>query len=76
MKIKIQITLEDEPGQVAATYELLTIERDKLTEETLGLTLSEAKRLLSGVQENVVAAQCETNYGNTDCAFTVANGSL
>ena len=56
MKITVQVVLEsgDEPAIVT---EVATLEREALTEATLGLTLAESKTILASVQETMVAQQ-------------------
>src|SRR5919198_3315134 len=56
MKLTIQVVMEQADGAKVAT-EVTTLERETLTDETLGLTLAESKMLLAGVQEIMVAQQ-------------------
>jgi hypothetical protein len=56
MKLTIQVVMEQADGAKAVT-EVTTLERETLTDETLGLTLAEGKTLLGGVQEIMVAQQ-------------------
>jgi len=57
MKMKIQLTIEPERGEVLSTQEVAELERTDLQIETVGLTLAEAKTVLHKVQETLVAQQ-------------------
>ena len=57
MKVRIQMIIETEDGTQSAAKEVAVVERDTLTQETLGLTLIEAKTLLAGVQKAMVTQQ-------------------
>jgi len=57
LKMKIQLTLETERGEVLSTQEVAEFERTDLQVETVGLTLAEAKTVLHKVQEALVAQQ-------------------
>src|SRR5512135_1914257 len=57
MRVRIQVVVEPESDAVPLVHEVATLERDGLQPEGLGLTLAEAKDLLRGVQETMVAAQ-------------------
>ena len=56
MKFRVEIVCMDGTGQ-EQRHPVLTIERDELVMENLGLSLSEGKTLLASVQEVVVAQQ-------------------
>ena len=56
MKITVQVVIEPEQGPAIVT-EVATLEREALTDATLGLTLAESKTLLAGVQETMLAQQ-------------------
>lgn len=47
MKIKVQVVIESESGNQEAVEEVACLERDALRAADLGLTLAEAKSLLS-----------------------------
>ncbi len=57
MRMRIQVVVESEPGDAPIVHEIATLERGPLQPEGLGLTLAEAKDLLRGVQETMVAEQ-------------------
>ena len=57
MRVRIQVIVEPESDAIPIVHEVATLERDGLQPEGLGLTLAEAKDLLRGVQETMVAAQ-------------------
>ena len=56
MRVRIQVIVESEAGDPPVVQEVATLERGPLQPEGLGLTLAEAKDLLRGVQETMVAA--------------------
>ncbi len=56
MKLTVQVVIEHGDGSKVVT-EVATLERETLTEETLGLSLAESKTILTGVQERMVAQQ-------------------
>jgi hypothetical protein len=56
MKLTVQVVLEQPDGSKVVS-EVATLEREALSDETLGLTLAESKTLLAGVQEVLVAQQ-------------------
>ncbi len=57
MKIRIQVVIETEDGAPEIVEEVACLERDSLQPETLGLTLTEAKDALRGVQQIQVPRQ-------------------
>ncbi len=59
MKIKLQLSIEHDEGEIPIREELITVERDILCLENLGLSLDEAKQLLTDVQEVMVKHQVE-----------------
>jgi hypothetical protein len=56
MKLTVQLVIEPGDGSTVVT-EVTSLEREELTDETLGLSLAESKAILAGVQEAVVAQQ-------------------
>jgi hypothetical protein len=56
MKFTVQLVIESGDGS-KVVREVATLERETLTEETLGLSLAESKTILTGVQESMVAQQ-------------------
>ena len=56
MKLTIQVLIEQADGSKVVS-EVMSLEREALSAETLGLTLAESKSLLTGVQEVLVAQQ-------------------
>lgn len=63
MKLTVQVTLEPEDGTPARVTELTCLERADLTPATLGLTLAEAKQVLSGLQATLTTAQITAYNG-------------
>ena len=59
MKIRIQVVIEAENGKPEKIEEIVQLERGSLQSEELGLTLTEAKTLLHGMQQTVVTEQIE-----------------
>jgi len=59
MKVKIQVIIESEGNEKTITDQIACLQRNDLSDETLGLTLSEAKNLLASVQETMVKSQTE-----------------
>jgi hypothetical protein len=57
MRVRIQVIVESEANEAPVVQEVATLERGPLQPEGLGLTLAEAKDLLRGVQETMVAEQ-------------------
>jgi hypothetical protein len=56
MRLTVQLVIESGDGSQVVT-EVATLEREALTEATLGLTLAESKTILASVQETMVAQQ-------------------
>jgi hypothetical protein len=56
MKLTVQLVIEPGDGSKVVT-EVATLEREALTDATLGLTLAESKTILASVQETMVAQQ-------------------
>jgi len=56
MKFTVQLVIEHGDGFTAVT-EVATLEREALTEATLGLTLAESKTILAQLQQTMVAQQ-------------------
>ena len=59
MKVSVQVTVhpDDDTGASPVAREVLTLDRDDLALDTLGLQLAEAKDLLAAVQGTVVEQQ-------------------
>lgn len=66
MKLTVQVVMEHADGSKVVT-EVATLEREILSDETLGLTLAESKTLLAGVQE-VLTAQQAASYSAAHAA--------
>jgi hypothetical protein len=60
MKLTVQLVIEPGDGSKIVT-EVTTLERETLTDATLGLTLAESKTILASIQE-VMAAQQAALY--------------
>jgi hypothetical protein len=56
MKFTVQLVIEPGDGSTFVT-EVATLERESLTEATLGLSLAESKMILASMQETMVAQQ-------------------
>ena len=59
MKIKLQLSIENDAGEIEIREELMMIKRDTLCLENLGLSLDEAKQLLADVQTVMVKHQAD-----------------
>jgi hypothetical protein len=57
MKIRIQAAIDAEDGDGEKVEDIVQLERDALRPEELGLTLTEAKAILHGMQQSVVSEQ-------------------
>jgi hypothetical protein len=67
MRVRIQVVVESDSNAIPVVQEVATLERGPLQPEGLGLTLAEAKDLLRGVQETVVAAQVAAFEAQQEC---------
>src|SRR5512143_673475 len=67
MRVRIQVVVESDSDAVPLVHEVATLERDGLQPEGLGLALAEAKDLLRGVQETMVAAQVAAFEAQQEC---------
>jgi hypothetical protein len=67
MRVRIQVVVESESDAAPLVHEVATLERDGLQPEGLGLALAEAKDLLRGVQETMVAAQVAAFEAQQEC---------
>ena len=67
MRVRIQVIVESEAGDPPVVQEVATLERGPLQPEGLGLTLAEAKDLLRGVQEAMVAEQVAEFVAQQEC---------
>jgi hypothetical protein len=59
MKFTVQLVIEPGDGSKVVT-EVATLEREALTDATLGLTLAESKTILAQLQERMVAQQADS----------------
>ncbi len=70
MKFRVEVVCLDDTNQ-QQRHTVLTIERAELAMETLGMSLSEGKAMLSGVQDIVIAQQAreylEQQRACSDC---------
>ena len=57
MKIRIQVAIDAEDGDGEKVEDIVQLERGALRPEELGLTLAEAKAILHGMQQVLVAEQ-------------------
>jgi hypothetical protein len=55
MKIRIQVAIDAEDGDGEKVEDIVQLERGALRPEELGLTLAEAKAILHGMQQALVA---------------------
>jgi hypothetical protein len=59
MKVRIQVIIEDDNGQVLDVQDVFSFQRKHFQPEQVGLTLAEAKGPLHGIQETVVHHQVD-----------------
>jgi hypothetical protein len=59
MRVRIQVVIESDKGEVQDVQNVFELHRGKLKRERLGLTLEEAKATLEGVQSVLAARQVE-----------------
>ena len=83
MSVRVEVVYVNPDGSEQQRQQVLTVEARELAMETLGLSLSEGKALLAGVQDRVVAQQvyehleqrrvcphCHTRYTSKDSGGT------
>ena len=57
MKVKVQVIIENDEGQVEDVQQVACLRRGPLTPEELGLNLAEARQILHDVQQAMVTSQ-------------------
>src|SRR5262249_49179674 len=57
MKVRIQVIIEDDDGQVLDSHDVFSFQRKHFQPEQLGLTLAEAKETMRSIQEAIVHHQ-------------------
>ena len=57
MKLRLQLVVESETGDVLTTEDVAQLQRHSLRPEEVGLTLAEAKQLLGNIQRVMVQEQ-------------------
>jgi hypothetical protein len=57
MKLRLQLVVESETGDVVTTQDVAQLQRHSFKPEEVGLTLAEAKQLLGSVQQVMVQEQ-------------------
>ena len=67
MKVRVQVLIEAAEGEETSAIDVAVIERDALTQETLGMTLAEAKQILAGVQKAMVTEQAKAHVSQRQC---------
>ena len=67
MKVRVQVVIEHEKDEMPIEQVVAVIERDMLTQETLGLTLAEAKQLLASLQKAMVTEQAKVCVSQRQC---------
>jgi hypothetical protein len=60
MRVKLQLVICDDNGQEAIVTDVVTLQKDHRRLEHLGLTLAEAKQLLTAIQRRVLQRQVTT----------------
>jgi hypothetical protein len=59
MKVRVQVIIESDSGEQELIEEVVSVQREGLCSEDLGLTLAEAKDMLAGVQPTMVTQQAK-----------------
>ena len=54
MKLRLQLLLESDTGEIVTTEEVAQLERHALRAEEIGLTLADAKQILAHLQQTMV----------------------
>jgi hypothetical protein len=71
MKLRLQLLVESDTGEIIKTEEVAQLERHSLRPEDVGLTLADAKQILGSMQEVMVLEQVATflkeQSGCTNC---------
>src|SRR3954469_6780205 len=57
MRLRLQVVMESDTGEIVATEEVAQLERHSLQPEEVGLTLTDAKQILAHVQRLLVQGQ-------------------
>src|SRR4051794_10472337 len=57
MKLRLQLLLESDTGEIVTTEEVAQLERHALRAEEIGLTLADAKQILAHLQRAMVQEQ-------------------
>src|ERR1700719_4118963 len=73
MKVRVEVVSLNTDGE-EQRRQVLTIERQELAMETLGVNLTEGKALLAGVQDFVVAQQAHAKSWSNDVLVHAAAG--
>src|SRR5207249_10340504 len=60
MRVKLQLVMCNDKGQEETVTDLITLNKDNLRIEHLGLTLAESKQLLSTLQRHLLQQQVNT----------------
>jgi hypothetical protein len=61
MQVRVQVLIEWDSGEPEFHEEIVSVQRDVLCSEDLGLTLAEAKAILAGVQRTMVTPQARAS---------------
>lgn len=57
MNIKISVRIESDDGTIQVSEDVAQFKRGSLTPANLGLTLTESKQILQGIQQKIVSSQ-------------------
>ena len=75
MKLRLQLLIESDGGEIVTTEEVAQVERHSLRPEDVGLTLAEARQMLSNAQRLIVQEQLAEYIDNksrcSDCGQTL-----
>src|ERR687887_1111139 len=59
MRVKLQLVMSSDDGQEETITDIVTLQKDSQRIEQLGLTLTEAKQLLTTIQKHLLHHQVE-----------------
>jgi hypothetical protein len=76
MKLRLQLLVESDAGDIVTTEEVAQLERHSLRPEEVGLSLAEARQMLGSVQHTMVQKQLEEYIAEqsrcSDCGRALA----
>lgn len=74
MRVKLQLVMCPDDGGEETVTDIVTLQKDAQRIEHLGLTLAEAKRLLTTVQHRVLTSQVDAFLASHGVCATCGGG--